>query len=230
MRYGCCRFATGWPVALIGLASTAQAVTADDVAARLRQKIVNQWEVENLEVSVVPYSQAYSDRGHFKSVTVRADKADIKGIVVRPVYVKGLDVVFDLRRMFGPEFSIRTLSRGHTEMYLVLYEADLNEGLRRVQKVVPDLKASLSDGQITLTGTYKFVIGNKFRMSGKLVTPDGYKINFVPTAAKVNGVPIPVSGVKILVSKLNPILDLSEVIMQPRITSLTIEQGRLVAR
>jgi hypothetical protein len=39
-----------------------------------------------------------------------------------------------------------------------------------------------------------------------------------------------VSGVKILLSKLNPLLDLSEVVMEPRITSITIAQGKIVVK
>jgi hypothetical protein len=208
----------------------AEAVTATDVAKRLRDRIVTDFKVENLEITVVPYSQVESDRGRFKSVSVRADSASKAGISMRPMYVKGLDVVFDLNKLFAPDVTVRTKSRGQTEMYVVLNEDDLNEGLRMAQKVVPDLTASLQNGQITLTGTYKFVVGNKFRMSGKLEVPDGYRINFVPTAVKVNGVPLPVSGVKILLSRLNPILDLSDVVMQPKVTSLTIEEGRLVAK
>jgi hypothetical protein len=221
--------------ALIALASfvfplAAEAVTTTDVAKRLRDRIVKDFKVENLEITVVPYSQAETDRGRFKSVSVRADCASKAGIAMRPMYVKGLDVVFDLSRLFGPKATVRTKSRGQTEMYVVLNEDDLNEGLRMAQKVVPDLTASLQNGQITLTGTYKFVVGNKFKMSGKLEVPDGYRINFVPTAVKVNGVPLPVSGVKILLSKLNPILDLSDVVMEPRVTSLSIEEGRLIVK
>lgn len=212
-----------------GLSSLAGAVTTADVENRIRNEISKVWKVQNLEVGVAAYSQAHSDRGLFKSVMVRADTADIAGIVVRPVYVKALDVTFDVPLMLAKDPVIRTRSRGQTDVYLVLYEQDLNEGLRRAQSVVPDLSATLAGGQITLTGTYKFVWGNRFRMSGRLAVPDGYKINFVPTAAKVNGIPIPVSGVKLLLSKLNPILDLSTVIMQPRVNAITIEEGRLVA-
>jgi len=222
---------TGLSAALLCAVSTsAYAATAADVEQRLRNEIATTWKVQNLEVSVVPYTQAHSNQGLFKSVMVRADVADIAGIVVRPVYVKALDVTFDMGLMMAKSPVIRTRSRGQTDLHLELYEKDLNEGLRRAQSVVPDLTASLANGQITLTGTYKFIWGNKFRMSGRLAVPDGYKISFVPTAAKVNGIPIPVSGVKILLSRLNPLLDLSSVIMKPKVNSLTIEDGKLVAQ
>ncbi|MGQ9732959.1 MAG: LmeA family phospholipid-binding protein [Candidatus Zipacnadales bacterium] len=215
---------------VLGFSSTAETITAAQVASRLREKIMSQWKVEGLEVSVVPYSQADTDRGRFKTVSVRAESATRDGITLKPMWVKGTDVVFDLSALFGPQFRVQTKSRGTTEMYLVLAEEDLNTGLKMAQNVVPDLHATLADGQITLTGTYKFVVGNKFRMSGRLEVKDGYKINFVPTAAKVNGVPLPISGVRVLLSRLNPLLDLSQVIMQPRIRSLTLENGRLIAR
>ncbi|MBM3474964.1 MAG: DUF2993 domain-containing protein [Armatimonadetes bacterium] len=217
-------------LALASLPLSAGAVTASDVAKRLRDRIVSQWEVQNLEVSVVPYSQAETDRGRFQSVSVRAESATRSGLALKPMWVKGTDVIFDLPKLFGPEMSVQTKYRGATEMYVVMSQQDLNEGLRMAQKVVPDLAATLQNGQITLTGTYKFVVGNKFRMAGKLTVPDGYKISFVPTSCKVNGIPIPVSGVKILLSKLNPILDLSEVVMKPRITSITIEEGKIVVK
>jgi hypothetical protein len=218
-------------VGLAWLPDGAGAVTAGDVAQRLREKITGTgWEVQNLEITVVPYSDRDTNAGRFRTITVRADYAAQAGIAMRPMYVKGADVVLDMGKLFGPEFTVDTKYRGQTEIYVVLYENDLNKGLRLAQKVVPDLTATLQSGLITLTGTYKFVMGNKFRMSGKLQVVDGSRINFVPTAAKVNGIPIPVSGVKILLSRLNPILDLSEVIMQPRLTSLTVEDGKLVGR
>ena len=46
----------------------------------------------------------------------------------------------------------------------------------------------------------------------------------------MNGVPIPVSGLKVLLAKLNPILDLSTVIMKPKITSLEVKDGKLIAK
>jgi len=217
-------------LALASLPLSAGAVTAGDVAKRLKDRILSQWQVQNLEILVVPYSQAETDRGRFQSVSVRADSATRSGLALKPMWVKGTDVIFDLQRLFGPEKSVQTKYRGATEMYVVMAEEDLNDGLRMAQKVVPDLTASLQNGQITLTGTYKFIVGNKFRMSGKLAVPDGYKISFVPTSCKVNGIPIPVSGVKILLSKLNPILDLSEVVMKPRITSITIGNGKIVVK
>jgi len=217
-------------VTLASLPLSAGAVTATDVAKRLRDKIVSQWQVQNLQVSVTPYSQTETDRGRFKSVSVRADSATRSGLALKPMWVKGSDVIFDLHKLFGAEVSVQTPYRGGTEMYVEMNEQDLNEGLRMAQKVVPDLNASLQNGLITLTGTYKFVVGNKFKMAGKLSVPDGYKINFVPTSCKVNGIPIPVSGVKLLLSKLNPILDLSEVIMKPRINSITIADGKIVVK
>jgi hypothetical protein len=216
--------------ALWAMGSLAQAATAADVEQRIRNEIATSWKVQDLQVNVTPYTQAHSDQGLFKSVMVRAEVADISGIVVRPVYVKATDVTFDMGLMMRANPVIRTRSRGDTEVHLELYQDDLNEGLRRAQSVVPDLTATLSSGQITLTGTYKFIWGNKFRMSGRLAAPDGYKINFIPTAAKVNGIPIPVSGVKLLLSKLNPLLDLSNVIMKPKVNTLTIEDGKLIAQ
>ena len=215
----------------LGVPASADAVSAAQVAKRLRDKLLSQWECENLQVSVVPYAdQSLTNQGRFKTIAVRADSAVRKGIAMRPMYVKGTDVTLDLGKLFGEQFSVETKSRGRTEMHIELAEEDLTEGLRQAQDAVPDISASLRGGLITLTGTYKLLVGNKFKMAGKLECEGGYKVNFIPTTAKVNGVPIPISGLKVLLSKLNPILDLSTVIMKPKITSMEVKDGKLVAK
>ena len=227
------RLACAWVAATIlaMVPASAEDIGAGQVAKRLRDKFLSQWQCENLQVSVVPYAdQSLTNQGRFCTISVRADAAVRKGIAMRPMYVKGSDVTLDLGKLFAEECSVETKSRGRTEMHIELSEDDLTEGLRQAQSAVPDITASLQNGLITLTGTYKLLIGNKFRMAGRLECEGGYKINFIPTAAKVNGVPIPVSGLKVLLAKLNPILDLSTVIMKPKITSLEVKDGKLIAK
>ncbi len=209
--------------------AAAEAVTAEQVAERLRGKITRRWEVKNLDVKVVPYdSQQLTDQGRFKAISVRADAATQKGITIRPMFVKGTDVAIDLPPLFGPDYKLRTRHVGKTEMHVEMAEDDVNEGLSRAQDVVPDLKAELENGQIVLTGTYRFIIGNKFRMAGKLECKDGYRINFVPTAVKVNRMPVPVSVLKPVLGKINPLLDTSEVVLSPRISSIVIKDGKMI--
>lgn len=228
------RTACTWAVAammVLVIPASGRADTAAQVAKRLREKLLSQWECDNLQISVVPYAdQNVTSRGRFKTISVRADRAVRKGIAMRPMYVKGADVTLDLEKLFGEEFSVETKSRGRTEMHIELAEEDLTEGLRQAQDAVPDIAASLRGGLVTLTGTYKLLVGNKFKMAGKLQCEGGYKINFIPTAAKVNGIPIPISGLKVLLAKLNPILDLSTVIMRPKITTMEVKDGKLVAK
>jgi len=229
MRRVFCSTAALCVTALFVLPLVAEAVTAADVARKLREEILATFECEDLEVSVVAYpDQRLTDQGRFKSVTVRAGSASRAGIVMRPLYTKGTDVVFDMAKMMGNPSSIDTKSRGATVVHVEITEDDLTKGLRMAQDVIPDLAATLNGGQITLTGTYRLLVGNKFKMAGKLVTKDGYKIDFVPTAVKVNGVPIPVSGIKVVLAKINPLLDMSTVVMKPKMTTMTVENGKLV--
>lgn len=220
-------------LALVLTAATASAwsepVTVAGVAKRLRARLQEVFKCENLQVSVVPYADARrTAKAEFHTVTVRADSATRRGITMRPLYVKGQDVVFDAKKLYGDPSVVETVRRGKTEMHVELTEKDMTSGLRLAQDAVPNISVSLQGGLITLTGTYKLLVGNKFKMAGKLQCKDGYHINFVPTAAKVNGVPIPVSGVKVLLSKLNPLLDLSEVVMKPKIKTITVDKGKLV--
>ncbi len=216
-------------LAVLLLPAVAEAVTAAQVAQRLKEKIMRRWEVEKLEVAVVPYaSQTMTDQGRFKSISVRADAATQKGITIRPMFVKGSDVAIDLPPLFGPDYKLQTRQVGKTWLHVEMSENDVNEGLNRAQNVVPDLKAELRDGQIVLTGTYRLIVGNKFRMAGKLECKDGYRINFVPTAVKVNGIPVPVAALKPVLGKINPLLDTSEVVLSPRISSIEIADGKMV--
>ncbi len=225
---------TALVMALVALAMTlvataAEAVTADQVAQRLKEKIMRRWEVENLKVNVTPYeSQALTDQGRFKAISVRADAATQKGITVRPMFVKGTDVAIDLPPLFGPDYKLQTRHVDKTWLHVEMSEKDVNEGLNRAQDVVRDLKAELRDGQIILTGTYRLIVGNKFRMAGKLECKDGYRINFVPTAVKVNGIPVPVMALKPVLGKINPLLDTSEVVLSPRISSIEIADGKMI--
>ena len=92
------------------------------------------------------------------------------------------------------------------------------------------MKASCKGGLLTLTGTYKLLVGNKFKMSGKLQIKNGQQINYVPTAVKINGVPFPVSGVRMILAKINPLLDLSTVVMKPKVNVITVESGKLTIK
>ena len=220
-----------WALSLLTVSISAHAATASDVARALRVRITDTFRCENLQVTVVPYAdQNLTNQGRFHSITVRADSASRSGIAMKPLYIKALDVVVDMPKLFAADPKVDTKSRGKTQLHIEINEDDLTEGLRQAQDVIPDLAASLKGGQITLTGTYRMLVGNKFKMAGKLKVVDGAKINFVPTAVKVNGIPIPVSGVKVVLAKINPLLDLSTVVMKPRIASMVVENGKLVAR
>ena len=166
-----------WALSLLAVSISSDAATAADVARALRVKITDTFKCENLQVSVVPYAdQNLTNQGRFSSITVRADSASRSGIAMKPLYIKALDVVVDMPKLFADDPKVETKSRGKTQLHIEITEDDLTEGLRKAQDVIPDLAASLGGGQVTLTGTYRLLVGNKFRMAGKLQVVDGTKI------------------------------------------------------
>jgi hypothetical protein len=106
-------------------------------------------------------------------------------------------------------------------------EADLNKALTLRPNTIQNLRLKLGDGVLTFTGTFKFGLGADLMLQGRMVTPDGYKLNFVPTRASVNGVPLPAGPLRTVLSRVNPLLDLRKAPMQPRIDRIIVESGYL---
>ncbi len=224
----------GIPLGLLLILAVVPAVvgaaTAAQIEDRLRQKIVSRFGCQGLEVHVFPYSAQATCAGHFRAITIRADAASRWGLTLRPVYVKATDVTLDLAKLFAPACEVETKCVGSSEVHIELSEGELNKALGLKQGKVRDVHATLQSGQVTFTGTFQFLTGNRFRLVGKLQCTDGERINFVPTDAKINGVPVSVGALQPLLAKLNPLLDMGEMALAPRVKSITVGDGRVVVR
>jgi len=212
------------------LPAVVEAATAAQVEDRLRWKIASRFECQGLEIHVIPYGAQATSVGRFRAITIRADAASRWGLTLRPVYVKATGVTLDLARLFAPACEVETECVASSEVHIELSEGELNKALSLKKGKVRDLHATLQNGQVIFTGVFQFLTGNRFRLVGKLQCTDGQRINFVPTDAKVNGVPVSVGALQPLLAKLNPLLDMGEMALAPRVKSITVGDGKVVVR
>ncbi|MCX7599260.1 MAG: LmeA family phospholipid-binding protein, partial [Armatimonadetes bacterium] len=132
-----------------------------------------------------------------------------------------------LNRLFGSD-EVVCLHYGRRYYYTKLSEDDLNRALQLKDDMpIKNVRAELSNGLITFTGTYQLGWGHRLLLSGKLVPKNRYEIHFVPTKATVNGIPIPAGPLRNLLNKLNPLLDMAEVPLKPEVRSIKIYSGIL---
>ncbi len=208
--------------------ATAYTVTPEGVRNRLSNKFRAGWDCKNLVIKVIPYqNEAYTRQGRFQSVVISADAMirQGKGIAVRDIYVKAFDVVFDINKLYSsdprdPEIVLK--SRKRTVLRAKLMETDTNKLLALKKTPIRNLKVDFGNNKLTFTGIYKLVFGNSLKMVGKLQVKDKHVINFVPLAAWVNRVPLPVGPLKQVLSKLNPLVDSYMIPLKPKIDKLTI--------
>jgi hypothetical protein len=214
-----------WIPLLVGVlaafvATSAYAVTAQDVENRLRAKITKDWSVNNLRVTVVPYdSQARTDKGEFAKVFVAADSAEQKRKHIRIVEfrIESTNVDIDLAGLL--KHNDVTIQSQHLETcHVKLLETDVNKLLALKKTPIKDLRADFGTNQITFTGRYQFNV----KLTGTLEVRKGYEIWFKPTKASVGVLGIPVGIVNQFLAKMNPIIDLRDVPLQPRVKVINI--------
>lgn len=214
-------------VGLAVMAGVAWAVTADQIATSLRNSIACRWRSTDLKVQVTPYAGcAGLDQGRIKRISVTATSVTMEGIKMTGVKLSADDLVMDVPKLVHSRLVIITRRRADTIQCRV-GEADLNKALALKPNGIQNLHVTLGDGVLTFTGTYKLALGANFMLQGRMETPDNYKINFVPTKASVNGVPLPTGPLKMILSKVNPLIDFHKVPMQPKIDRIIVESGYL---
>ena len=59
---------------------------------------------------------------------------------------------------------------------------------------------------------------------------DHRKINFVPTAVSVNGIPLPAGPLRSMLSKLNPLIDFANIPLQPRVDEIKVEKDYILIK
>ncbi len=210
----------------VGIASVAVTdVTVAGVRNRISQKVRSRYQVENLRIGVIPFESDYwTERGRFKAIVVAADKVSRKGINIRKVYIKAFDVVLDIAQLYE-EGDVETVSRQNTALSARVYKSDLNKLLAKKKSAIQNLHIEFQDNQLVVTGKYQLLFGHSLRMVGVLKVEDHRRINFVPTRASVNGIPLPAGPLRGALSKLNPLIDCYKLPLRPRVDKAEIHSN-----
>ncbi len=206
------------------------AVSVEGVRNRISSKIRERSKIENLVIKVVPFQSDYwTQRGRFKSIVVSADRIERKGIAICNAYTKGFDVTLDIQELYGGG-EIETKSRKRTVFTGRIYKDDLNKLLALKDTPIQNLAIEFEDSKLVCTGTYRFGFGHRLRMVGKLNVEDHRKVNLVPTAASVNGIPLPAGPLRSLLNKLNPLIDFQTIPLKPRIDTIEIKDDYILVK
>ncbi len=206
------------------------AVSAEGVRNRISSKIRERYQVKNLVIKVIPFESDYwTQRGRFRSILVSADKMERKGIAIRNIYMKGFDVTLDIPQLYA-EGDVETKSRKKVVFSGRIYKDDLNKLLALKKMPIKNLAVDFVDGKLVFTGTYRFGFGHSLRMVGKLSIEEHRKINFVATAASVNGIPLPAGPLRMLLNKINPLVDCQTIPLKPRVDRIEIKDNYILIK
>jgi hypothetical protein len=216
------------PLALLltVLSSLAWAVTSDQIATRLRNKINSKWKTSGLQVCVKPMSDADTQKGRFAAIGVQANSVIVSDVKLTGVCISATDVTLDLNQLVRKNQVVTT--RRKTGHFIAnVSETDLNKALTYKKNSIENLRVALGNDRLTFTGKYKFGLSTRLKLEGKLESPDHYRVNFVPTKASVSGIPLPTGPLKTVLRKMNPLLDLKKIPLSPRINKIVVQQGLL---
>jgi len=206
------------------------AVSAEGVRNRISSKIRERYKVKNLAIKVVPFQSDYwTQHGRFKSIVVSADRIERKGIAIRNAYTKAFDVTLDIGELYE-RGEIETKSRKKTVFSGRIYKDDLNKLLALKETPIQNLAVDFVDNKLVFVGTYRFGFGHSLRMVGKLNVEEHRKVNFVPTAASVNGIPLPAGPLRTMLNKLNPLIDFQTIPLKPRIDNIEIKDDYILVK
>ncbi len=220
------------PLLLLFLASAALAgaVTPTKVQDKMVRIIKQKWTCKNLKIKVVPFdNDSMTQAGRFQAIVFRADSISRKHITVAPIYVKAFDVTIDIYALFYKD-KIRTTKRKKTVVEARMSETNLNKLLKMKDMPIKNPHVDFGDNILTFTGEYAAVFGHRLLMEAKLQIVDHRKINLIPTKVRVNGIPLPSGPVRSLLSKVNPLLDMSEVPLQPKLDTITITPTHIIMK
>jgi len=206
------------------------AISVEEVRNHISSKIRERYKVKNLVIKVVPFASDYwTQRGRFKSIVVSADKMEHKGIAIRNIYMKGFDVTLDIPELYGGG-EVETKSRQKVVFTGRVYKDDLNKLLALKKMPIENLVVDFVDNKLVFAGTYRFGFGHSLRMVGKLSIAEHRKINFVATAASVNGIPLPAGPLRMLLNRLNPLVDCQTIPLKPRVDQIEIKDNYILIK
>ena len=215
---------------IVGASTSATAfqVTAEGVRNRISQRIRSKYEAQNLQIKVVPFESDYwTQRGRFKSIVISADKLTRKHISIRNTYTKVFDVTLDIGKLYE-EGAIRTTSRKNTVLTARIYKDDLNKLLAKKKSAIQNLQVAFENNQLVVMGKYRF--GAKVRLVGVLKVEKHRYVNFVPTAASVNRIPLPAGPLRQVLSKINPLIDFQSLPLSPEVDKLEVHTNYILVK
>jgi hypothetical protein len=207
-------------ILVVGICVAACAVTAKDVENKLRAKVTEKWHTDNLRVTVVPYdSQARTNKGQFAKIFVAADAAQQKEKHIRIVEfeISAKDVDLDLDALMNHN-EVTVQSEKLSSCHVKLMKDDVNRLLALKDTPIENLRAEFGNNEITFSGKYHFNI----KLTGTLEVKNTYEIWFKPTQASIGILSIPTGIVNQFLSKMNPIVDMRDVPLRPRIKVINI--------
>ena len=86
-------------ILLTVLSSVAWAVTSEQIATRLRNKINSKWKTTSLQVTVKPLSDADTQKGRFAAINVKANSVVVRDVKLTGVTISATDVTLDLNQL-----------------------------------------------------------------------------------------------------------------------------------
>ena len=204
------------------------AVSPADVEKRIRKKLQEKWVCENLVVEVEPYpAQKETDRGHFKSILIKADVAKWKGIAIRPIYLESEDVVLDIPALIN-EDKIETKSSKKTTFKARMNEKELNGLFQKKKMPIKNPKLDLGKGDVTFTGTYQVGrLGSNLKLVGEFTVKNETDLWLHAKKAWVSGIPLPSAILNQILKLLNPLINFSDMPFSPRVKKFEIKNDAI---
>jgi hypothetical protein len=230
-------------LSLIGAGSVARAavpnpVTAEAVAKQIDTQLRGCLDFDGLKVTVVPCDdKACAGQGHFQTIEVTCDAARVQQFAFRDFHVKASDVTLDLDKLFADKPAVKRLpGGGQTTICGKVLEADMNALLKDNHSAwirnsgLKNMTVKFTEGAITFAGDAKQLLGAHVEVTGGIKVHDASLMDFVPTGAKVNEIPVPIVLVKDLLSKFNPLYNFADLPLSPTIETVTISTGYILVQ
>lgn len=190
--------------------------------------------IDGYRLSVEPYSNAATQRGHFRRIRVVADRAELGdfrfnslGLRVHSVQVSMIDVRIDPSALVR-DSTLRMLSIGglHVERFGLDAE-DLRNYIEASSNGDLTIDSfSIDQGHVALRGKSEN-IGKEFAARVRLENLGLTNIGFEVVYAKAGFLPIPPVLANMMLSPFNPLLSGLSEIREVRIDSMTLEDNHL---
>lgn len=160
-------------------------------------------------------------RGHVKEITVHGDNVQMSHyITVQTIDIDCQDISVDTNsheiQSLGPFTFVITINQAAVDRYLLLTSDEVNDR-------PPDLRVQLRQKDINVSCAEK-VIEEKIPMSVsgvlRLSAPGSNKLNFIPNRASVLKVKLPEKLVRYAMSRVNPVIDLTQTTVPITVTGV----------